>query len=298
MAGSASYVCLLFMKMSICIYLSAGIYTPQNTYPSESLACKTYEMTKMDCSNRNLLEVPLLDQNSTTTLDLSHNDLMNITNAPFRKLEILLILVLSYNEITEMASTAFRGLQSLKHLELQVNKLVDLPKGIFADLFKLIYLNLDTNYFTAIPGHELASLTSLQQLHFMNSGIISQLDFEGFQNLKNLSKLALFIHSAGNLIRSDTFHQFHQVPLSSLSFSWCWRKLQTIHWLNKDLLSPLKSLTYMHTMYETLHALTDLNSPLQTLAFAPSASYPVVVNRTSLQVLQKWNATLEVFLKY
>ena len=296
MAMSTSHVCLVFLTLSMYIYLSASIFNTQNTYPSESLACKTYELTKIDCSNRNLLEVPLLDQKSTTTLDLGHNGLVNITNAPFRKLQALLILVLSYNENSEMASTAFRGLQSLKHLDIQVNKLVDLPSGIFADLPDLIYLNMDTNYFTAIPGHALASLTSLQQLHFMNSEIISKLDFEGFQNLKNLSKLTLFIHSLGNLVRSDTFHQFHQLPLSSLSFSWLWQKAEPIHWPNKDVFSPLKSVTYMHTMYEALHALIELNSPLQTLGFVPSVSYPVVINRTSLQVLQKWNASLEILI--
>ena len=49
----------------------------------------------------------------------------------------------------------------------------------------------------------------------------------------------------------------------------------------------------MFIMYEAQHSLTSLNSPLQTLIFDCSVSDLVVVNKTSLQILQKWNASLE-----
>ena len=136
MAGSVSYACLVLFTISLH-YVSPSDFTPLKKYPSGSLACKTYMMTKMDCSNRNLPDVPVLDQNLTTSLDLSHNQLTNITNAPFEKLKILLMLNLSYNEISQMSSTTFRGLHSLVCLELKENELVDLPKDIFSDLPQL-----------------------------------------------------------------------------------------------------------------------------------------------------------------
>ena len=92
MAGPTNSVALVLLAMSLCIWLVACTSTPQNNYPPGSLACKTYNMTQMDCSNRDLLVVPLLDQNSTTTLDLSHNLLKNITGAPFEKNHVLLML--------------------------------------------------------------------------------------------------------------------------------------------------------------------------------------------------------------
>ena len=55
----------------------------------------------------------MLDQNSTTMLDMRHNNLLNITNAPFKKLHILLKLYLSNNEISEMSSTDYTGSKSL-----------------------------------------------------------------------------------------------------------------------------------------------------------------------------------------
>ena len=121
MAGSTNHVSLVLLALTMSLYicLSIASSTPKNNYPPGSLACKTYDMTRMDCSNRDLLVVPLLDQNLTTMLDLSHNLLKNITGAPFEKLHILHVLDLSYNDISRMSSTAFRGLQSLAFLHLE-----------------------------------------------------------------------------------------------------------------------------------------------------------------------------------
>ena len=165
MAQSISHVSLVLFAISLH-YVSPSDFTPLKMYPSGSLACKAYNMTKMDCSNRNLHDVPVLDQNLTTSLDLSHNQLISITsNAPFQKLQILL-LDLSYNEISKMSSTAFRGLHSLESLDLQRNRLIDLPRDIFSDLHNVQFLNLNSNFFTAVPDQVLASLYSLRYLSF------------------------------------------------------------------------------------------------------------------------------------
>ena len=74
-------------------------FSDQDNYPARSLACKMFGITGMDCSNRDLFEVPLVEQNQITLLDLSHNHLMNITGAPFEILHMLLVLDLSYNDI-------------------------------------------------------------------------------------------------------------------------------------------------------------------------------------------------------
>ena len=181
MAGSVSYMCLVLLAMSMH-YLSSSDSFSQNEYPSGSLACKTYNMSKMDCSNRDLLNVPELDQNLTTLLDLSYNQLKNISNAPFEKLKVLLMLNLSYNEIFQMSSTSFRGLHSLETLDLRENKLVRLPQMIFSDLRNLKWLDMNYNYFTAIPGQVMAPLFSLQYLSFLTArGIIHEIDFDGLR---------------------------------------------------------------------------------------------------------------------
>ena len=46
-------------------------------------------------------------------------------------------------------------------------------------------------------------------------------------------------------------------------------------------------------MYKALHALTSLNSSLETFVCELSVGDPVVINRTSFQVFQNWNTSLE-----
>ena len=249
-------------------------------------------MTKMDCSNRNLPDIPVLDQNLTALLhlDLSHNNLLNITSSPFGKLKDLMLLNLSYNEISQMSSTSFRGMQSLKGLDLQVNKLVELPKDIFADLFHLVYLYMDQNYFTAIPGYALASLYSLQEFSFINLGVISEIDFEGFQNMKSLDILMFDTFYFCEKITGAIFYQLEQLPLSVFTFllrgnprgSW---------WPRNDIFSSLNNITYFITMCGVLPRFTYLNSPLQTLALYECKVD--VANKTSFQVLQTQNTSLK-----
>ena len=290
MAQSKSHVSFAVLIMSIYYaYLASASSGPQNNYPSGSLACKTNEMTRMDCSNRNLREVPLLDQNSTTTLDLSKNNLPNITSASFEKLKVLVLLNLSYNEISQMSSTAFRGLRSLKILDLQTNKLMDLPKDIFANLLDRVYLDMNLNYFTAIPGHALAPLHFLEFLSFVNLGVISEIDFEGFQKLENLDFLILNIGRIETNASNNIFHQFRQLPLTKFAFT---SPFDT-HSMSRDIFSPRNSITFINTIFESLPVLISLNSPLQFLVLNSGRVTTEVVDNSSLRVLQKWNASLE-----
>ena len=190
MARSTSYTSFVVLLISLnYIYPESA----QHNYPIGSLACKTYEMTKMDCSYRDLFEVTRLDQNGIIELDLSQNHLINITGEPFEKLHMLLVLDLSYNEISNMSATSLKGLKSLKQLNLQYNYLVDLPSHIFAN-FNLLLLNLAANGFKTIPGETLASLLSCKVLILTNGNTeshILEIGFSGFQNLTNLHKLAI-----------------------------------------------------------------------------------------------------------
>ena len=124
----------------------------QYEYPSHSLACKTHSMTELDCSHRYLVDMPVFNQNLTTTLDLSVNLLPEIKGAPFEQMPLLRILDLSYNQIASLSSTAFRGIWLIEKLELSMNQIVALPKDIFFNLTKLESINLLTFMgFPAVP---------------------------------------------------------------------------------------------------------------------------------------------------
>ena len=260
----------------------------QYQYPSESLACKTYEKTTMDCSKRNLLGIPVIEDNHLIIFDLNHNYLTNITNAVFEKLLDLLELDLTNNRIYMLSPTAFKGLHSLQVLDLGFNKLTNLPKDIFCDLSSLINLNMEFSDFTAIPGYALAPLHSLQNLSIYFTGYISEIDLEGFQNLSTLHELILppsFIDKH----TSNIFDQLDSLHITKLAFFY-WGDFTKI---NKDVWAPLHNLTTLYMSITALPSLSSLDSPLQSLKLFPNSNSPKVMDETSLKVLQKWNTSLE-----
>ena len=279
---------LLFLHLHH-IRMSASSVSSYHDYPPGSLACKTYDMTKTDCSYRFFVIVPVLDQNSTTLLDLSHNYLMNITSSPFEKLPSVLTLNLGYNEISQMSPASFRGLHLLKYLDLQENRIIDLPKIIFSDLVNLIELNLDLNYFTAIPGQALAPLHSLQYLSFFNGNVkVREMDLGNFQNL---TALKLYLRS--NDERNISKKAF--LPMGDLDlriFDWLWRNKRSV--ISKEVFEPLNNISTLGIIFGALPAMTSLHSPLQRLDVVADTNCEIhVIDNTSLQVLQRWNTSLE-----
>ena len=293
MARFTINVSLVFLAASIHYVCMSVFYstTKIHHYPSESVACKTYEMTKIDCSNRSLIEVPVLDQHLTTLLDLSHNFLMNITDSPFEKLRGLRGLNLEHNEISYLCSISFRGLHSLEQLSLLDNKLVDLPKDVFKDLYNLKDLLLAMNYFTTMPSHALEPLHSLRQLSFANVyGSIPEMDLEGFQKLQSLNKLYLFTFGLETM-NASALKPLQQLPLEEFGFAYTWKNSPSRP-INKEIFARLNGITNLTTMFSVLPALESLHTPLKSLILVTSYVPVEILNETSFQILQKWNNSL------
>ena len=271
-------------------------------YPSDNLACKMHYLFNVDCSRRNLLEIPVLEQSlATFTLDLSNNRLQNITNSPFQNMQNLLALNLDVNKISLLSSTAFKGLHKLIRLYLSENKLVDLPKDVFLDLSNLTILKMEYNYFTAIPTHAFEPLHSLQQFSFFrNNAIIFDLNFDRFKNTLYLKKLNVFVSIATN-ITNDIFLPFSRVPLRELSFDWYWPTSCQFE-IERNVFAPIGNVTSLFTSFSSIPALESLSSPLNRLVLI-TPSYPcfelhaLVINKLSFQVLNKWNSSLILTLQ-
>ena len=147
----------MFSKMTVqklatlCFFLPiiVGILSLATEGPTGILACKTYNTSKMDCSRRYLLEIPVLDKNGTTMLDLSHNQLKEIYGTPFGHLQLLTILDISNNMISNLNSTVFQGLYHFLKLDLSVNELTVFSRDVFCALYNLLYLDV-----SGIPLHE------------------------------------------------------------------------------------------------------------------------------------------------
>ena len=287
MAVSPSSVCLIFL--AICMhYIFMALSDSTHHYPPGSLACKTFEMTKMDCSNRSLLEVPELDQNFTTILDLSYNFLNDIPNSPFEKLKQLLMLDLTYNEISFLSATAFKGLHSLERLMLKHNKLIDLPKHVFYNLSNLVELSLHENYYTALPSQALAPLRSLRTFSFLNDGgDIPKIDLEGFQNLTALNNLSLLIWNLESKISGTALHPLKNLPLDVLRIEWWWKRLP--YSISKEMLAPLTGIKCLGIPFSALHAMASLHSPLQFLGIGPDKTYVKVLGENSFKILQNFS---------
>ena len=141
---------VFFISVSLLGNLTSGSDIDLQ-YPPGIIRCKTYKNTYLDCSNRLLSDIPPLDQNLTTLLNLSDNHLTKIRGKPFEKLRLLQSLDMSRNNIFSISSTAFSNLHNLVFLCFEDNMLASLPEDIFVNLTQLIYLDMTFNLFTTLP---------------------------------------------------------------------------------------------------------------------------------------------------
>ena len=211
MAASVQMV-LIIVSSNLIIQSNTLSDDTQNQYPAGILACKTHNLTEMDCSFRFLTDIPFVNLTSTTTLDLSHNQLTEIKGAPFKQLPLLRLSNLSSNEISHLSSTAFQGLWFLEQLDLGFNQIEVLPSGIFFNLSKLEYINMLNDWIYTIPN-ETMELQALHEICLSIGGNSSEIGKIGFckSNLTTLRYLALLTSN----IRNDTFQYFYNLPLWS-----------------------------------------------------------------------------------
>ena len=271
-----------------CVNVSANNALSQE-YLSGSVACKTYNTSKMDCSHRHLVDIPVLDRTLTTMLDLSQNQLKEIHGAPFENLTILLNLNLSWNVISLINYTAFIGLSRLQELDLSDNRLFALPRDIFRDQFELIYLNLFVNYLFDIPSQTLATLYSLQHLHLSYVGSAFDIVITDLNSLTKLEYLQIF--GICTDVTNSTFQPLLGLPIRTLHLVWL--PLLGSIGVGKTAFSPFTAVKELLTDFKALPALGSLHSPLQRLAlFASSEKFPYVIHNTSLKVLSKFKESL------
>ena len=267
----ALLVCCLLIFL---VFRFAETNTADYDYPTGSLSCKLYRTSSLDCSLRDLTSIPPLPAN-ITTVDLSNNMLMNLSDTvfngqtflayvdlqhnwlqmirgfPFTSLERLEILDLSNNYLEELDKTSFYGLHELKQLCLGSNKLHSLYKHVFTALDQLQVLDLQRNFLTDIPSEALAPLTLLRELNMLYNYFTTYTFGKGFQNLMNLSILK--VHSVnltgwGNnsLLYSKSSDSFQErlVILDNKTFENLAR-------------SPVKRLQFYYRILDNVTVITD-----------------------------------------
>lgn len=137
------------------------------------------------------------------TLDLSRNQINQISRDNFSNIFNLRKFRLSNNRISQLPPKCFSPLVELKELYLNSNPLRNLTLDVFNGLGSLIMLDLSNASFTDLPRGVFEGLHSLQHLTLANNQIYL-LPFQVFRDLKAIEELDL----SHNLINTFLDNEF------------------------------------------------------------------------------------------
>lgn len=143
----------------------------------------------VDCSNRNLIEVPRGFPRDTKRIRLERNNITDLGPHAFQGLKRLQRIDLSNNNLARIDPLAFAGgLQSLNSLILYSNKLNQLPVNLFSELSQLQLLLLNANSLQCIHKDLFQSLSNLNLLSLYDNGIetIANGTFDGLKSIKTM----------------------------------------------------------------------------------------------------------------
>ncbi|CAD6194522.1 unnamed protein product [Caenorhabditis auriculariae] len=192
----------------------------------------------VDCSSRDLLDVPAGIPNSTRTLNLSGNDIDLIEFDRIAYLPFLTTLDLSNNILRHIDTALFRKVRNVRVLHLRRNRLIRVPDGI-AHLQNLEKIDLRSNSISKLSNSDLSMLASVRHVDLsrnlianlprgrlprkskverldMASNLLREVPADVFISLPSLISLRLSRNKIGVLQRNS----FHRLPyLESLDLS-------------------------------------------------------------------------------
>ena len=196
--------CVTVFQFAIILHVylvlkSAYVDSTEDTpcsFPQQSIACKVWNHTNMDCSWRELVCIPHLRNNaSLELLDLSNNELTVLPRGAFSGLK-LQTLNLSSSNISTVNADAFSGLNELQILDLSSNTISTINVDTFSVLCNLLSLDLRDNPLSSVNGTftDLGNLKTLD-LSVSKRSMMRHLSFTSdspFKYLRSLKKLVPF----------------------------------------------------------------------------------------------------------
>ena len=129
------------------------------------------------------------DMHKLETLDLSDNELRNLTKDLFLGLDYLKTLVITGNNLELIPSNALEYLISLEKVEFSYNSGLQLPSYIFSSNLHLKSIQIRKCGFNEIPAAvtQIPTLTELD----LDANSLMSLSAHAFSTLKNLNTLGL-----------------------------------------------------------------------------------------------------------
>ena len=183
------------------VYSASNTKHTPCTYHSESVPCKLWNYTNVDCSERKLVCIPQLQHvaNAVELLDLSSNKLEAIPDYSFIHFKRLLYLDLSTNYIhaSRLSNNALSGLEVLRNLSLQANELRTLANRTLSGLKKLKYLDLSQNNLAKLIWFILSRPCFIRGSH-LSANPITDLESDTFTVLRRLQKLEIPVTDVSN----------------------------------------------------------------------------------------------------
>ncbi|XP_067657908.1 toll-like receptor 4 [Haliotis asinina] len=245
MGPRACLAALLYIHIS-CMLFADGMKTAHAACPPCTCGRDLcYEGVMVNCTGLRLKSLPVQLPVNSTTLLLSNNSLMNLTDRMFQRFPHLRILDLSNNSIFVIHKNAFYGISKLKTLNLEFNHLVLDSKTYHPDVFKdlkdleelkIVDNDNETSRPNAsYPDQSLKHLTSLKVLHLDGLPVDFGLGFSQLRNLANLTLSGRMGYCYLPVLHNSTFTNVATVQ--TLRISHC-------NIYNSDLLTfqPLKQI--------------------------------------------------------
>lgn len=120
----------------------------------------------VECSFRNLTELTddMLLPQFTDSLDLSMNQLAEITHKDILISSTMTVLLLGRNKIRKIAPESFVDLPNLLELDLSENEITTIEAKVFHGIYKLRYLHMSTNKLQTLAEHAFQNLPKLYML--------------------------------------------------------------------------------------------------------------------------------------
>ncbi|XP_055372286.1 protein slit-like isoform X2 [Condylostylus longicornis] len=163
--------CLPFADAEVEIYINdEGFEVASISETHCPRQCQCDGLT-VDCSHRNLIQVPRNIPPEVEKLDLSGNNITIIFDSDFQHLSRLRVLQITDNEIHTIEKGAMNELTSLVRLDLSNNEIRAMPRGILKGAVSLKTLQLDNNQIMCVDELAFKGLFDLEILTLNNNNL-------------------------------------------------------------------------------------------------------------------------------
>ena len=145
----------------------------------------------LDISHNNLHSFQLNALGNLEILNISHNELNNISNVSFAQLEYLGLLDLSYNSIQQIEMGSFESLDMLAILDLMGNDITNLYSEFLRGLLDIMTIDLSHNTLLDIDDNAFRGCCKHLQKLYLGSNDITSIQNGTFKQLNSLEYLDL-----------------------------------------------------------------------------------------------------------